>query len=357
MGSSSRLTTLVHGITGADPRAADAARRRFAELAVPPGALGELVDIGARLAAIAGDCPPPVPNDPGLVVAAADHGVYAQQVSPWPQTVTAAMVRTLCEGRATANAFAGVTGVRVRVLDVGLATPVQDGPGLCRANVAPGTRDLSVEPAMTSREVTDAVLAGVASAEELLGEGVDLLVTGDMGIANTTAAAALVTAFAGRDADEVTGPGTGVDDATMRRKVAAVAAAVARHREDGPWDMLAGVGGLEHAALVGVILAGAAARVPVLLDGVSAGAAALAAAAIAPASADHLFAGHRSTEPGADVALAQLGLRPLLDLGLRLGEGTGALLAVPILRAAAAALHEVATLDEVTGTGADPAGA
>lgn len=341
------LAALAARVAPVDPDAADAARRRHAALATPPGALGRLEDLGARLAAMAGTCPPPPAARPGLVVAAADHGVHVRQVTPWPRTVTTAMARTLCDGHATANAFADLVGARVTVLDVGMATPPPAHPDLERAAVRAGTRDLSVEPAMTGDECVAAVLAGAEAGRRLLDDGADLLVTGDMGIANTTAAAALVAGLTARPATEVTGRGTGVDDARLARKVRAVEAAVARHADDGPLAVLAGTGGLEHAALVGLLLAGAARRVPVVLDGVSAGAAALAAVALVPATAGYLVAGHRSMEPGASAALAHLGLEPVLDLDLRLGEGTGALLAVPVLRAAVAALRDVATLDEV----------
>lgn len=343
------ITDLLDDIRPVAAQAADAARARHAALATPPGSLGRLEELGVRLAAIAGVCPPPGITDPALVIVAGDHGVHAQGVSPWPQTVTALMVRTFCEGRATANAFAAVVDARVSVLDVGLATPVDDHPRLRRANVRAGTRDLRLEPAMTSDECRAAVLAGAGIAEELISAGVDLLVTGDMGIANTTAAAALIAAFTGRPPHEVTGRGTGIDDETLGRKLAAVTAGVDRHAGADAWDRLAGLGGLEHAALTGLVLAGAAAGVPVVLDGVNAAAAALVAAALAPASVDYLVAGHRSVEPGAGAALEHLGVSPLLELELRLGEGTGALLAVPLVRAAAAALRDVATLDEVLG--------
>lgn len=190
--------------------------------------------------------------------------------------------------------------------------------------------------------------AGAGIAEELLGAGVDLLVTGDMGIANTTPAACLIAAFTGRRPDEVTGRGTGIDDARWELKVKVVDRALALHAPDpsDPIGVLAAIGGLEHAALVGLILAGAAARIPVILDGVNANASALGAAAIAPLATGYVIAGHRSVEPGATVALTALDLDPLLDLSMRLGEGTGALLAVPIVRAAAAVLSDMATFEE-----------
>ena len=345
----SLLRGLIETIEPVDSEGADDARRRHATLAIPPGALGHLEELGARLSAIAGHCPPPAAEHPVLVIAAGDHGVHAQDVSPWPQAVTAAMVATFSAGRATANAFAATVGAEVVVVDVGVATPIADHPRLRRARVRDGTRDLSLEPAMSAEECASAFAAGVEVARERLAAGADLLLVGDMGIANTTAAAALIAAYTGWQPIEVTGRGTGIDDATLERKVAAVTAGVDRHAGDGAWTTLAGLGGLEHAALTGVLLAGAAAGVPIVLDGVNTGAAALAAVALAPEVVGHLVAGHRSVEPGASVALDHLGLRPLLELDLRLGEGTGALLAVPIVRAAAVSLRDVATLDEVLG--------
>jgi len=236
----------------------------------------------------------------------------------------------------------------VTVVDVGVATPLAPHPRVRRANVRPGTADLAAEPAMTREEAARALLAGAKLADELLEAGADLLLTGDMGIANTTPAACLAAAFTGRPAAVVTGRGTGIDDATLQRKIAVVEGALALHTPDpaDPLGTLAAVGGLEHAALAGVCLAGAAQRVPVLLDGVSANAAALVACALAPAATGYLVAGHRSTEPAASAALDHLGLDPLLQLDLRLGEGTGALLATPIVRGAAAVLAEMATFDD-----------
>ncbi|WP_211262538.1 nicotinate-nucleotide--dimethylbenzimidazole phosphoribosyltransferase [Nitriliruptor alkaliphilus] len=319
-------------------------------LATPPGALGRLGDLATVLAAISGRATPPPIGRPGLVIAAGDHGVQLHGVSPYPQEVTALMVRTFCEGRGTANVLADAVGAEVLVLDVGVAGPVPDHPNLRARRIRPGTRDLSAGPAMTADECEAAVVAGAVTAGELLDAGVDLLITGDMGIGNTTASAALIATFTGADPAAVTGRGAGADDATYERKRDIVTAAVARHAGDAdPWVRLAGLGGLEHAALVGVLLAGAAARVPVLLDGVIADAAAVAAAALAPDLAGYLIAGHRSTEPGAVAALAHLGLEPLIDLDLRLGEGTGALLAVPTVRAASSLLTGVATLEQVLG--------
>lgn len=343
------VASLIGQVRPVDAAARTAAADRLATLATPPGALGQLGALATELAAIAGRSTPPVLTHPGLIIAAGDHGVHARGVTPYPQDVTALMVRTFCEGRATANVLADVVGAQVRVLDVGVAGEVPDHPALRSRRVRGGTRDLANGPAMTSEELLAAVLAGAEIAAELLEAGTDLLVTGDMGIGNTTASAALIASFTGADTGEVTGRGSGADDAAYARKHEVVAAAVARHAADEPWDRMAALGGLEHAALVGVLLAGAAARVPIVLDGVIADAAAVAAVALAPEVRGYLIAGHRSTEPGAGVALGHLGLDPLLTLDLRLGEGSGALLAVPTVRAASALLSRVATLEEVLG--------
>lgn len=358
MSMEARLRELAAAIPPVDTATAERARQRHDRLLKPPGSLGAIEALGARLAAIAGRCPPPVPIQPIVIVAAGDHGVHARGVTPWPQSVTAAMVASFCVGTAAVNAIAATVGARVSVLDVGVAGELPDHPRLRRARVRPGTADLSRAPAMSREEAAAAVLAGARVAEELLGNGGDLLVLGDMGIANTTAAACLVAAFTGRPAAEVTGPGAGIDGHTLARKIAVVAEALDRHRPDprDPLGVMAALGGLEQAAAAGVALAGAAKGVPVILDGVSADAAALAAVALAPPALDYLIAGHRSTEPGATAALERLGLEPLLDLGLRLGEGTGGLLAVPAVVAAARVLNEMGTLEDLASAmGADRA--
>jgi len=288
-----------------------------------------------------------LPSPAAVAVFAGDHGVHAQRVTPWPQEVTAQMVGNFLAGGAVVNAFARQVGATVTVVDVGVAASLAPASGLVVAKVRAGTRDLAVEPALTRDETLAAVEVGIGVAKSLVDGGARVLLTGDMGIANTTPAAALVAAFTGLDAAVVTGRGTGVDDVTLTRKVSVVRDALARHRPDpsDPVGVLAAVGGLEHAALAGFMLGGAAARVPVILDGLIAGAAALAAAALAPHAVHAWVAGHRSAEPGAGATLAHLGLRPLVDLDLRLGEGTGALLALPIVASAVRVLHEVATFD------------
>lgn len=353
------LAALLDAIGPLDDDAVNRARERQARLTKPPGSLGVLEDVAVRLAGLAGSCPPPMPFPAAVAIFAADHGVHAQGVTPWPQEVTAQMVANFLAGGAAINALAAQVGAHVVVVDVGVIGGVPASPALVGRRVRPGTRDLSVEPALTRAEVLQALLVGADVARELIGEGYRCLATGDMGIANTTASAALIAAFTGRFARTVTGRGTGVDDATWRHKVEVIDRALALHRPDpkDPIGVLAAVGGLEHAAIAGYILAGAAARVPVILDGVIAGAAALAARALAPEAMDACFAGHRSTERGHGVALEHLGMRALVDLELRLGEGTGAVLALPLVQAAARALRDMATFDSAgvaTAGGARP---
>jgi nicotinate-nucleotide--dimethylbenzimidazole phosphoribosyltransferase len=297
-----------------------------------------------------GECPPPIPESPAVVVCAGDHGVLERGVSPWPQAVTAAMVSNFCTGGAAVNAIARTVGARVSVLDVGVAGELERHPLLRAAKVRRGTGDLSRGPAMGREEAARAVMAGAGVAEELVESGgVDLLITGDMGIGNTTPAACLISAFTGSPPEETTGRGTGIDDQILRLKVDVVEEALELHgpEPEDPLGVLAQIGGLEHAAIVGVILTGAAYGIPVILDGVVSDSAALAARAFAPHSAGYFIAGHRSAEPGAGISLRSLNLHPLLDLDMRLGEGTGGLLAVPLVRAAARTLAEMATLEEI----------
>jgi nicotinate-nucleotide--dimethylbenzimidazole phosphoribosyltransferase len=345
-------TTAAIGPPDAD--AAEAARQRQAQLTKPPGSLGFLEDLSVRLAGIAGECPPPLPEPAAVAVFAGDHGVHAQGVTPWPQEVTAQMVANFLASTAVVNAIAAQAGAEVCVVDVGVAADLPAAPGLLPRKVRHGTADMTQTQAMTLDEARRAVEIGIETARDLVTAGNRCLLTGDMGIANTTASAALVSVFTGVDPVEATGRGTGVDDATWGHKVDVVRRALDRHRPDpgDPLGVLAAVGGLEHAALAGFLLGAAALRVPVVLDGVIACAAALAAAALCPDVTGYLVAGHRSTEPGASRALAALGLRPVLDLDLRLGEGSGAVLALPVIQAAARVLRDVATFDSAGVSGA-----
>jgi nicotinate-nucleotide--dimethylbenzimidazole phosphoribosyltransferase len=338
----------MSALTPPDSAAAAEAAAHHLRLTKPPGSLGRLEDVGVQLAAIAGVSPPPVPTPAVVAVFAADHGVLAEGVTPWPQDVTAQMVANFCAGGAAINVLARHAGARVVVVDVGVATTLDPAPALLLRKVRAGTANIAVEPAMSLAEARAALDVGAEVAAMAVDQGARCLVTGDMGIGNTTASAALIAAFTGRGAAEVTGRGTGIDDDTLARKIDAVEQAIVRlnaGRGSDPVTTMASVGGLEIGALAGFIIGGAAARVPVVVDGVIALAGLLVAARLAPGAVDYCFAGHRSTEPGASVALEHLGLEPILDLNMRLGEGSGACLALPVVEAAARILREMATFD------------
>jgi len=347
----------VAALAGADPAATAAALEHQDRLTKPRGALGELEAIGVRLAGAAGADPPPVPEPAVVAVFAGDHGVAGSGVTSWPSEVTGQMVANFLAGGAAINVVARQVGARVVVIDVGVASDLPAAPGLLLRKVRAGTGDISLEPAMTRSEAAAALQVGLDVARELVAEGARCLLTGDMGIGNTTPSAALIAHFTGRPAAEVTGRGTGVDDPMLAHKVEVVSSALARAGAELDADdhlgWLASVGGLEIAALAGYMVGGAEARVPVVIDGVIAAAALVVAAAMAPAVVDHCFAGHRSSEPGAGAVLEHLGLRPVLDLGLRLGEGTGAALALPVIQSAARILGEMATFDSAGVTDKD----
>jgi nicotinate-nucleotide--dimethylbenzimidazole phosphoribosyltransferase len=337
------LTRLVDSIAPPSRDGERAARRHLDSLTKPPGSLGRLEEIALRLAVLSGRAPEV--RRPVIFTFAADHGVVAEGISAYPQVVTAQMVENFARGGAAVNVLARQAGARVVVADFGVATPLGRSPDLVECAIAPGTANMAQGPAMTRAQATRAVQTGARLAHDAMDAGADLLATGEMGIGNTTAASAITAAITGATPEQVTGRGTGVDDATLARKVAIVRQALDVNRpepRDG-LDVLAKVGGFEIGGLVGVILAGAARRVPVALDGFIAGAAALLAVALAPHSRHVLFASHRSAEPGHARALEHLGLEPYLDLGLRLGEGTGAALFIHLARAAALVWGEMAT--------------
>lgn len=341
-----------------DPTLEAAARERLAGLATPAGALGRLGDVAVWLAATLGEVPPPPLDAVRLVIFAGDHGVAAHGVSAYPSAITGAMVRTFLAGRAGVSALARAHGVHVRVLDLGVDDDFADLAEDVREplqvhKVRRGSGAIHLEDALTAEQTSRALAAGAAVAREEISAGAQLLVSGDMGIGNTTPAAALVAAGLGLPAPEVVGRGTGIDDAALRHKTSVVEAALARagDRVDDPVQCLAALGSADLAATTGYLLAAAQSRVPVLLDGLMSVACALTADRLAPGAAAWFAAGHRSTEPAQALALAKLGLEPLLDLGLRLGEGSGAVAAVPVLRSAVAVLRDVALLSEIMGRG------
>ncbi|MEV5507155.1 nicotinate-nucleotide--dimethylbenzimidazole phosphoribosyltransferase [Streptomyces orinoci] len=341
------LAETLRGIRPLDAKALGEAWERQKRMTKPSGALGMLEIISAQLCGLSRKCPPPIPEPAAVAIFAGDHGVHAQGVTAWPQEVTSQMVANFLGGGAVCNAFANQVGAEVCIVDVGVAAELPATTGLLPRKVRPGTADFTTGPAMTREEALRAVEVGIETARDLITAGNKALLTGEMGIANTTVSAALISVYTGADPAEVTGRGTGINDEMHARKIDAVRRALELHQPDpkDPIGVLAAVGGLEHAALVGLILGGASLRTPVILDGVSAGAAALVARAIAPEALAACIAGHRSAEPGHVAALTKLGLRPLVDLDLRLGEGTGALLALPVVQSAARAMHEVATFD------------
>ena len=331
-----------------DDAALAAARARQAVLTKPHGALGQLEQLACWFAARQGrGIPAPVAAT--ITVFAADHGVTAQGVSAYPSEVTAQMVANIARGGAAINVLARRAGARLTVVDVGVAGELSSSGGFVRARVRPGTDDLSFAPAMTREDAERAIAVGAERAAADIAAGATLLIAGDMGIGNTTAAACLVCAFTAEAPNAIVGHGTGLDEAGRARKVAVVERGLARARTSVPRDgvdWLAQVGGLEIAAMSGYYVEAARRAVPVLLDGFISAAAALAARAIAPRAVDWMLAAHASAERGHRAALRHLGLEPLVDLGLRLGEGSGAALVLPLVDAAIALHAGMATFEE-----------
>jgi nicotinate-nucleotide--dimethylbenzimidazole phosphoribosyltransferase len=315
----------------------------------PPGSLGRLEELAGRLAAIRGEVPAGALH-PAIVVAAADHGVAIEDVSPYPQEVTGQMLTNFATGGAAVAVLAREAGARLVVVDAGVvAPPVLDGVRSAVVDEVRGTGNIALGAAMPVRVANRLIEGGIAFAGSLADDGIGIVAVGDMGIGNTTAASALCAALLPADPSLVCGPGTGLDGDGVARKINVVRRALAANGLEGgsiaPIPALASVGGLEIAFLTGVILGAASRRVPVLLDGFVTGAAALVAATIAPAAAGAMVAATRSPEPGHSLVLDRLGLEPLLDLGLRLGEGSGAALALPLVRAAIAILTDMATFE------------
>lgn len=314
--------------------------------AKPPGALGRVEELALTLGLIQRRIRPVVTR-PALLVFAGDHGLTRSGVAAFPSGVTVAMVDTLLAGKASANAFARVVGARVRVVDAGVAADLSDRAGLVQAKIAFGTADASVEPAMTPVQAEAALLAGARVAREVIADGADLIALGEMGIGNSASAALLMHRLAPAPLDDCVGQGAGHSPEGMARKRAVLACAAARSDATAPFEVLTQFGGYEIAMMTGALLASARTGVPVLVDGFIGTAAALLAARLAPNARDYCLFAHASAEAGHRLMLAQLDARPLLELDMRLGEGTGALLAVPLVKAACALLSEVAELADV----------
>ena len=314
--------------------------------AKPPGALGRIEELALTLGLIQGRERPAV-KQPVLLVFAGDHGLTRSGVAAFPSGVTVAMVDTLLAGKANANAFARVVGAEVRVIDAGVAADLSDRKGLIQSKIARGTADASVEPAMTPQQAEAALLAGAWLANEAIADGADLIALGEMGIGNSASAALLMHRLAPASLDDCAGPGAGHSPEGMAQKRVVLARAAARSNAAAPMDVLAQFGGFEIAMMAGALLATAKAGVPVLVDGFIGTAAALLAIRLAPGARDYCLFAHASAETGHRLMLQRLDARPLLELDMRLGEGTGALLAVPLVKAACALLSEVAELADV----------
>jgi len=347
----SLLEKTIQNISPQDESARARAKARLDQLTMPHWALGRLMDLAMDLAGMTRSLRPPVGRK-AIVTLAGDHGVVAEGVSKYPQEVTPQMVANFVAGGAGINALARLSGARVVVVDMGVAG---DLGGLAKAGriisrrIAPGTQNMARGPAMSRQEALRAVEAGIEIVDELA-DSVDVFGTGDMGIGNTTPSAAIVAAVTGAAVADVTGRGTGIDDRQLAHKIAVVERALAVNKPDprDGLDVLAKVGGFEIGGIAGVILGAAARRKPVLVDGFISTAGALIAHALAPTVADYLVAAHRSVEVGHSIMQRHLGKEPLLDLGMRLGEGTGAALAMHLVDAAAAILTDVATFDEAS---------
>ncbi len=342
-----KLSRLITSIPELDVRAMHAASERQDILTKPLGSLGRLEHLSVQVAGIMGT-PRPRVGRKVIITMAGDHGVVREGVSAYPQEVTPQMVHNFLRGGAAINVLVRHVGARVVIVDMGVATDLELHPNLVNKKVAKGTNNITRGPAMTREQAVLAILNGAAVVEAEIGKGLDILGTGDMGIGNTTPSAAIAAAITGRTPAEIVGRGTGVDDVGLARKIAAVQRALAVNRPeryDG-LDVLSKVGGFEIGGIVGAILTAAAHRKPVVIDGFISTAAALIAVTLAPRVRPYLIAGHRSQEKGHRIMLEWLGLDPVLDLDLRLGEGTGAALAIGIVEAACKILDEMATFAE-----------
>jgi len=338
-----RLQNTIDRIGALDAGAMTEAASRQDQLTKPQGSLGVLEELSIRLAGIQAD-PMPSINRKVIIVMAGDHGVVAEGVSAFPQEVTPQMVANFAGGGAGINVLARHTGTEVQVVDMGVAADI-DVPGVIDKKVRPGTDNMVTGPAMSRDEAIASIEAGIEVAEAEIEAGADLLGTGEMGIGNTTPSSAILSVFSGAEAEQTAGRGTGIDNGSLGVKQEAIRRAIATNQPDSTdgIDVLSKVGGLEIGGLAGVILGAAANGVPVIIDGFISSAAALIAASLCPAAKDYMIASHVSVEPGHKLMLDQLGLKPMLFMDMRLGEGTGAALAASLVEASAKVLSEMAT--------------
>lgn len=349
-----RIKAILERIGPLDSDSLTMAQKRLDQLTKPPGSLGRLEELAAWYVQVTGKIPS-LPLKKAIFTFAADHGVVEEGVSAYPKAVTAQMVYNFLRGGAAINVLARHVGAEVRVVDIGVDHDFENMPGLLHHKVSRGTRNMARGPAMTEEEAQRAVWVGCQLAEEAARDGVGLLATGDMGIGNTTPSSAITAVLTGSPVEQVTGRGTGIDDRTLVIKRAVIEQAIRINQPDpnDPLDVLTKVGGLEIAGIAGLILGAAAHRIPVVIDGFISTAAALIAVALKPEAKNYLLAAHQSAEPGHRIALTALGLDPLLDLNMRLGEGTGATLGMGMVEAAIRILTEMATFEQAGVSGKD----
>jgi nicotinate-nucleotide--dimethylbenzimidazole phosphoribosyltransferase len=341
------IADTIRDIRPLDKDCMSQAKARQDNLTKPTGSLGRLEDLSIQMAGIQ-DQPLPRIKNKAVIVMAADHGVVAQGTSAYPQEVTAQMVMNFLHGGAAINVISRQIGARVAIVDMGVIGELAVTPDLISRKIAPGTRDMCAGPAMTTAQAIQSIETGIEIVSSEVRKGLDIVATGEMGIGNTTASAAICSVMTGHKPADVTGRGTGLDDSQLKHKIIMVEKALTLHNlsPDKTMDVLSRVGGFEIGGLAGVILGAAAHRVAIALDGYISGAAALIAAGLCPQVKDYLIAGHCSCEPGHKYLLQHLGLKPLLDLNLRLGEGTGAALGISLVEAACRILSEMATFAE-----------
>jgi nicotinate-nucleotide--dimethylbenzimidazole phosphoribosyltransferase len=341
------IESTIRNIKPLDLRAMALARARQANLTKPAGSLGRLEDLSIHLAGIQGR-PQPQVKDKAVIVMVADHGVVSEGTSAYPQEVTAQMVLNFVRGGAAINVISRQIGARVVVVDIGIAADTESFEGIVHRKVATGTQNMCRGPAMTLEQAERAIEAGIETVTSEIEKGLDIVGTGDMGIGNTTSSSAICAVLTGRTAVEVTGRGTGIDDKQLQHKIEVINRALVVNKPEAakPLEVLAKVGGLEIGGLAGIMLGAASRRVPVMIDGFISGAAALIAAGLCPRCKEYMIAGHVSVEPGHKYMLEHLGIKPLLNLDMRLGEGTGAALGISLAETSCRILSEMATFAE-----------
>jgi len=349
------LDTILKEIKPLDSSAMAAAQSRQNSLTKPHGSLGRLEELSIQLAGIKGTATPKLEHK-SIIVMAADHGVAVETVSLYPQEVTRQMVLNFLKGGAAINVMAGQIDARVIVVDMGVKGGFQPLPGLLCKMIDFGTQNMTQGPAMTRQQTMDAIEAGIQAVEAEMAKRVDIIGTGDMGIGNTTASTAIFAAMSGKQPKKITGRGTGIGDKQLAHKIKVIERALSVNKPNpkDPIDVLSKVGGFEIGGLVGVILAGAAYRIPVVIDGFISGAAALIAVSLSPQARDYLIAAHLSAEAGHELLLQFLGLKPLLNLNMRLGEGTGAVIGMFLADAASRTLSQMATFSQAGVSEAKP---